>query len=304
MDSILETPQYIVLSEDFEDNSPYYEDIITSWIEEESIIRPSSKVKILETLPPAIYKVDVSREFGIFCKKDFFKSDELFIFSDSIINNLLQEINLFWDKKEDYERNNLVHKRGILLEGFPGTGKSSIITLLCKQVVDRNGVIFKVGGPRNLSIYIEFIKNNFRKIQPDTPIITILEDIEQYDEDLLDFLDGKSQISNHVVLGTTNNSEEVDNCLLRPSRIDLRIEIPCPTKQTRKEYFLFKKVEEETSELLSLETDDFTLADLKELYISVFLLGYTIPDAISKIRNPKEKKDYSRNVLKSTRLGI
>jgi len=141
--------------------------------------------------------VDFSRDQGLFCKKVDIKSDELFLFSDSITSNLLNEIKLFWSKSELYKENNLIHKRGILLEGYPGTGKSSIISILSNEIMKLGGVIFKVSGYRNLDHYIDFVRTHFRKIQPDTPIITILEDLDQYEDvemELLDFLRSRAPV--------------------------------------------------------------------------------------------------------------
>lgn len=44
--------------------------------------------------------------------------------------------------------------------------------------MNRGGVVFKVIA-RNLDHYVEFLRTCFRKLQPDTPVITILEDLDQ-----------------------------------------------------------------------------------------------------------------------------
>ena len=188
-----------------------------------------------------------------------------------------------------------------------GTGKSSLISILCTNIIKQGGVVFKVGGYRNLEDYISFIRNSFRKIQPDTPIITILEDLDQYEdaeEELLDFLDGKTHIDHHVVIATTNNTEVIPDTFLRPSRIDLKIEIPLPCDQTRREYFRHKGVPEKDLEELVSKSDQLSLADLKELYICIYLLDYTIEDAVLKINSPREKKNYLSFPKNKSRMGF
>lgn len=280
---------------------------VSVWMQDKDIVKASTNVTILKSINPGIYTVEFDKNIGLFCRSLDVKSDELFLFSDSITQKLLEEINLFWSKADLYKENNLIHKRGILLEGFPGTGKSSLISILSTNIIKQGGVVFKVGGYRNLEDYISFIRNSFRKIQPDTPIITILEDLDQYEdaeEELLDFLDGKTHINHHVVIATTNNTEVIPDTFLRPSRIDLKIEIPLPCDQTRREYFRYKEVPEKDLEELVSRSDQLSLADLKELYICIYLLDYTIEDAVLKINSPREKKNYLSFPKNKSRMGF
>jgi SpoVK/Ycf46/Vps4 family AAA+-type ATPase len=86
--------------------------------------------------------------------------------------------------------------------------------------------------------------------------------------------------------------EDFDDSFLRPSRIDLRLEIPLPNKGIREEYFNHKKLSKEIIPELVEKTENFSLADLKELYICINILEYKIDDAIQKIKNVVEKKNY------------
>ena len=299
--------QIIVLSDDPIDDDERKEEKISVWLKDKDIIKPSTNISLLQKIEPGIYTVDFSRDHGIYCKKMDVKSDELFVFSDSISEKLLKEINTFWEKSERYKQNNLVHKRGILLEGFPGTGKSSIISILCKEIISKGGVVFKINGVRNLDTYFEFIRYGFREIQPETPVVTILEDLDQYEEvesELLDFLDGKTHLDHHVVIATTNNTELIPDTFLRPSRIDLKIEVPLPSEQTRREYFKFKNTPEDDIENLVKQSEDFSLADLKELYVCIYLLDYTVEEAVGKITAPKEKKNYLNSSTSGSKLGL
>ena len=299
--------QIIVLSDDPIDDDERKEEKISVWLKDKDIIKPSTNISLLQKIEPGIYTVDFSRDHGIYCKKMDIKSDELFVFSDSISEKLLKEINNFWEKSERYKQNNLVHKRGILLEGFPGTGKSSIISILCKEIISKGGVVFKINGIRNLDTYFEFIRYGFREIQPETPVVTILEDLDQYEEiesELLDFLDGKTHLDHHVVIATTNNTELIPDTYLRPSRIDLKIEVPLPSEQTRREYFKFKNTPEDEIENLVKQSEDFSLADLKELYVCIYLLDYTVEEAVGKITAPKEKKNYLNSSTSGSKLGL
>lgn len=303
-----ENPQVFILEDFFENSSEQpNKGVVSVWVKDKDSIRASTDITLLSRIEPGVYMADYSKDLGYYCRKLDAKSDELFVFSDSITQNLLDEIDLFWKKADAYKQNNLIHKRGILLEGFPGTGKSSIISMLSSEIIKKGGVVFKVSGYRNLDNYIEFVRSSFRKIQPDTPIITILEDLDQYEDvevELLDFLDGKTHLDHHVIIATTNNTEIIPDTFLRPSRIDLKIEIPLPCKNTRKEYFTFKNVPEEHIEELVNKSDGFSLADLKELYICIYVLSYSVEDAIQKISSPREKKNYLNSPTNRNKLGL
>lgn len=309
MDTILTNTgqNFLLVEEDNFSDEMYSEEKISVWVKDKDIIQASTDITLLKKMEPGVYTVEYSRDIGLFCKKINTKSDKLFMFSDSITTNLFEEISLFWSKAELYKQNNLIHKRGILLEGFPGTGKSSIISLLSDEIINKGGVVFKVTGFRNLDNYINFMRSNFRKIQPETPVITILEDLDQYEEvevELLDFLDGKTHLNHHVIIATTNNTEHIPDTFLRPSRIDLKIEVPLPCEQTRREYFKFKNIPEEDVDKLVIESETCSLADLKELYICIYLLDYTLEDALQKVISPKEKKNYLASPYNKRTLGI
>lgn len=291
MDSILDN-LYIITDSESEEQTNEVE--VSLWLSEDDIIRPSHNLKISKTLTPGMYETGEDRN-GLFCRPIDVDSDSLFKFSNDINSKLFEEIETFWNKKELYKANDLVHKRGILLTGLPGTGKSSIITMLSNQIINKGGVVFKISSVNNFIGYIEFIKNYFRKIEPNTPVITIIEDIDVYnpvESTLLDFLDGKSQIENHVIIATSNDTSDMSDAYFRPGRLDLFVEIPLPDDTTRREYFENKKVPSDLIEEFVKVSEEMSIAELKELYVSVLILDYSIEDSVNKIFSPKSKQNF------------
>jgi len=306
MDTILSKQVFLI--DDFTvEEELFEEEKISVWVTDKDRILPSTSLSLSSKLEPGIYEVGYSKDQGFFCKKSAIINDELFIFSNSLTQNLLKEIELFWSKKDLYAKKNFLHKRGIFLEGYPGTGKTSLISQISEGVISAGGVIFKIKDFRNLVDYVEFITDYFRKIQPETPVITIIEDLDKYMEvesELLDFLDGKTNINHHIVIATSNNTEEIPETLLRPSRFDIKIEIPLPDEITREEYFRFKEVEEEKIVDLVKLTDKLSLADLKEIYICIYFLDYTVENAIRKVKSPKSRKNYSFGSPRTSKIGF
>lgn len=294
--SIIELMEGVIFESDNDSEEKEDSSNVSMWVKDKEHFIPSTDVTIYNKLPPGLYQVNYSNNSGLYCKNLDLKVDELYEFSDSITKSLLSEVSDFWEKSELYKENNLVHKRGILLCGSAGTGKTSYINMLSKELIDRGGIVFKVSSIRGFEHYVEFIKYGFRKIEKSTPIITILEDIDQYmniETELLDFLDGQFHLDHHVILATSNNTEDLPDTILRPSRLDLLIEVPNPSETTRKEYFEYKKVDPEIIDTLVEKSNNFSFADLKELYICVFVFGFTIDDAVDRIINKtKIKKNY------------
>lgn len=304
MGSVLE----VLLEGDFEDEKTMDYSDDSCWIDDKGIYKGSTDVKIKNKIDPGVYVSEMNRDIGLYCRKLDSTCDELFKFSDSSSKVILDEIQLFWEKKEKFNKENLVHKRGILMYGYPGTGKTSTIELLTQDLINRGGLVFKVPSPDQLIFHINFLKQSFRKIEPDTPVITILEDIDKYnnyESELLDFLDGKTQIDHHVTLMTTNDTSNLPGNLLRASRVDLKVRVDLPSEEVRKEFLEFKKVPaEDIDEIVSL-TKKFSLADLKEVFIGRYLLGKSLKDSIEVISDTDfEKTSFMDNNIGGREFGI
>jgi len=303
----IELTDFLEVHEVPEEASDLSQDKISLWVKDKDFYVPSTDISIVPELPPGIYQVNYTNDRGYHCKPIELETDELFVFTDSITQDLLSEIELFWDKKDLYAEKNLIHKRGILLTGFAGTGKTTLINMVSKELIKKGGVVFKVYGTKNLSDYVDFMKYGFRKIQPHTPVITILEDIEQYQDvetQLLDFLDGQFHVNHHIVIATSNNTEDIPDTFLRPSRLDLKIEVDYPSEKTREEFFRFKQVSEEQIPGLVAATEQCSLADLKEIYICIFLLDYVVDEAVNQVLQPTEKKNYLDKKYKKSKIGL
>ncbi len=116
---------------------------------------------------------------------------------------ILDQIDLFWDKTGAYKKFGFLQKRGILLYGPPGCGKSSVVSLLRDQIVKRNGVVF-FSNDGTFNSLIGTI-GAFRELEPERPIMTITEDIETLlegnaaaanEKAALSLYDGENQFNN------------------------------------------------------------------------------------------------------------
>lgn len=290
-DSILELAVPIAPNEPVEDLE------YSTWISTGEDYIPAVNLKCVDNIPAGMYACAfVDRDYHL--TPIPINSDELFIFSDSYQESILSEIKQFWDKKELYKKYNLCHKRGILLEGGPGTGKSSLITQVIQHIIELNGVVFTVRNASEFQFLPIVLKSIFRKIEPERPIITIIEDVDKLienlggDQILLDFMDGKQSINNHLIILTSNNTSDLSDALLRPSRIDLRYRLDNPNDSVRREYFQYKGISEEKLDEYVTLTKNLSIADLKEVFIATVILDKPIEQVIKDIKNPLQKRDY------------
>jgi DNA replication protein DnaC len=265
---------------------------------------PSGEIKRRKVVPPGVYKILYNRDWGNYLAKKEVSLDELFILPQPEQGLILNDIRTFWERKEAFKKYKYTYKRGILLYGSPGNGKSSIINLLSQEIVDQHkGIVFYLNTPDELQTFCNFIPTIFKQIEPDTPILCVLEDLEtltkHYETEilLLNTLDGANQMENIVFLGCTNFPEELKERIInRPSRFDRRYYIGPPTPEVRKIYFE-KKLKQDDLEELGTEglqkwvdaTDGLSIAHLGELVKSVLCLGNTFEDVMKEFDKMKQK---------------
>lgn len=253
-------------------------------------------------LPPAFYEPSFSSNTGYFLSKLECKIDGLLKFPETNSEKVISEIQTFWEKEEKYKAHNLSYKRGIILWGPPGSGKSCCIKLVLKDVLDRGGVAIKFNSPH---LFLECVRI-FRRIQPATPLVVLMEDIDsildEYGEtDVLNILDGVENLSKVVYLATTNYPELLGGRIInRPSRFDRRFKMPHPSKASRQLYLqhLLDKAEVDTEVNLDLwvkDTHGMSIAHLKELFVAVCILGDPYAEVIALLRSMTEEKLHSES---------
>lgn len=258
-------------------------------------------------ITPGVYEIKHSDHVGYYFQQTPVLATGLLRFPQTNSEKVVLEIQKFWDRESLFKDYKLTYKRGIILWGPAGSGKSSTIQLIMRDVVERGGIVVKFTHP---SLFLEGMRI-LRTIEPETPIVVLMEDIDStiqvYNEsDVLNILDGVNQIEKVVYLATTNYPEVLGERIInRPSRFDKRFKIGHPNAESRKMYFEYLIGEAKLKELQIdldqwvVDTEDFSLAHLKELFVAVVILGDDYQDAIKTLSKMKEEKlDSSRDVDK------
>lgn len=173
----------------------------------------------------------------LLCTKPGRTLDTVFI-NNEIKDKLIKDIREFFQSKDWYTSKGIPYRRGYLLHGPTGSGKSSLITAICSTLnlniyyislsnsrLNNDKLIKLLNSiPSNQLILIDDIdylikrKSKTRKIDKFGTGITM--------NGLLNALDGPMAHTNHVIFFTSNlKRSELDSSFLRPGRIDFSIEM-------------------------------------------------------------------------------
>lgn len=262
-----------------------------------------------QQLPPAFYKI---MEGNMFTPSGFKMAtvNHDMIIVTGLAKQVLADFDKFQKAKDKYSKFGFLHKRGLLLIGDPGTGKTMTAMMLCEHVIAKGGVALSAPRPDTFEgDAVEALSSAFatiRMIHPHMPIVNVMEDIEQYGTSILGVLDGENQVNNIFHVGVTNHPDKLDGTMLnRPGRFDDVIWVEAPSLETRIEY-LKRTLPEDTDLNLIKEiataSEGFLLSHVHDLVNSIFVLDRSVDDAVTKIKgmihnnasNEKRKEEKSK----------
>lgn len=205
---------------------------------------------------------------------DVILDDELKTLVQSDVDNFFKSEKIFKDLAVPW-------KRGIIMYGPPGNGK----TISTKALMKTTGVpslyvksFVSYGGPEKA------IRDIFKKAREMAPCLLILEDLDSLINDqnrsfFLNELDGLESNDGILLIGSTNHLDRLDPGLAnRPSRFDRKFAFNDPTMSERILYCQYwkKKLASNKSiafskalvEHIASITDGFSFAYLKEAFVS------------------------------------
>ncbi|XP_068119504.1 vesicle-fusing ATPase isoform X2 [Hyperolius riggenbachi] len=174
------------------------------------------------------------------------------------------------------------HVKGILLFGPPGCGKTLMARQIGKMLNAREPKI--VNGPEILNKYVGESEANIRKLFADAEEeqrrlgansglhIIIFDEIDAICKQrgsmagstgvhdtvvnqLLSKIDGVEQLNNILVIGMTNRPDLIDEALLRPGRLEVKMEIGLPDEKGRVQILNIHTARMRDHGLLSLDVD-------------------------------------------------
>lgn len=242
----------------------------------------------MDALPSGLYRCGQSPNIGYFFDKMVNDTDQLLRLPDSHAEEVLAEIKEFSTLKPAFTQRGFLYKRGVLLWGPPGSGKTCALRLLIEMVIrDLKGLAVYLDHPVVASGCLTLL----RKIERERQVICILEDldalVERFGEnEYLSMLDGESQIDNCIFVATTNYPERLDRRFVdRPSRFDTIRYVGMPSAAARAAYLKAKEPDltpEALDEYVAM-SDGFSIAHLRELVILTQCFKRPLADATKRL---------------------
>lgn len=214
--------------------------------------------------------------------------------------NVQRDLDVFWNSSEAYAKASSVHKRGILLHGPPGTGKSHIIYREAERVIGMGGVCVKIHQDSSICGWAD-IASSFRAAFPGRPVCLVLEELDGYCREamsaLLSVLDGPSQITGLVAFAATNKASDLPLAITdRPGRFDRSYFVDVPDYNDRRQYAkemcerFGVPADDALLEEISNATAGMSIAHIKEVIVSMSIYNYPIEEVIEHMTGMKAPK--------------
>jgi transitional endoplasmic reticulum ATPase len=158
---------------------------------------------------------------------------EQLILSDDVLDSV--ETNLFTPitRVPDLRANGIPIKRGILLGGTYGTGKTLAASVASRLAVESGVMFLYVGKADELAEAVKFAQRYVKE----PAVVIFCEDVDRETDgdrsveldELLNIIDGlDTKRSNIIVVLTTNNIDSIHPAMMRPGRLDAVIDVAAP----------------------------------------------------------------------------
>ena len=244
---------------------------------------------------------EVHKEIYVFDDSDWVKSRELWksvqdaswddvIMDPKMKQSLIEDVQGFFENKGIYGKYKVPWKRGIILHGVPGNGKTISIKALMNYLSNLPEPI--------PSLYVKSLDNKcnmpqysvssiFDKARKMAPCLLVFEDldsliVEKVRSYFLNEVDGLESNDGILMIGSTNHLSRLDPAISkRPSRFDRKYHFRVPSRESRIAYCEYWRAKltanddfdfpEDVCPVIADITEGFSYAYMKELIVMALL---------------------------------
>jgi len=236
------------------------------------------KLKSVDFYSGSFENVEIDKQF----------SWDNYYYSDSVKEVFDIEVLEFLSNFQKYKKYN-IFKRGILMWGAPGVGKTTLGKILC-NCLPNNAVLWIT--PDMISAFNgnnkDAISYLYKLADFMSPLVVFLEDIDLFGESrssstseslgsLMNVLDGINSVEGIITIATTNKLEFIENALKnRPGRFDRVVEIENLNDDLRSKMFKkrlknYKYTQKDFDEIVK-KTHEWTPAKIQEFINTLNLI--------------------------------
>ena len=194
---------------------------------------------------------------------------------------ICSDFRAFLERREWFEANRIPYRRGYLLHGSPGNGKTSLVRMMASD--PRLSATTLQWGDSDADD--DALDKMFRWASDHAPAMVIMEDLDRHFSystpgeqrhritmaRLLNCLDGIGTTEGVIVVATANDPSKLDPAILsRPGRFDRVVELKRPSAELRATYiqtFLREACGQADLEQMVATSAGFSFAQLRECYI-------------------------------------
>jgi hypothetical protein len=205
-------------------------------------------------------------------------------------SDLLSDLRHFFDSREMYDSYGIPWKRGVILIGPPGNGKTHAVKALINAL--EQPCLYVKSFRSQHATDDDNIRQVFQRARESAPCILVLEDLDALVNPgnrsfFLNELDGFAENRGILTLATTNHPERLDPAILdRPSRFDRKYHFELPGIAERQAYLQLwnaslkpdLRLSDTGIETIAAQTDEFSFAYLKELLLTSMMGWLATPE--------------------------
>lgn len=235
-------------------------------------------------------------ENGYWCKnEELFRAIKSATFDNLVLHgtlkhDILGDLRSFFNARATYDEYGVPWKRGVLLIGPPGNGKTHTVKALVNALEQPCLYVKSLKGDHDTDHHN--ISAVFARARESAPCILVLEDLDSLITGdnrsfFLNEMDGFAANNGILTLATTNHPERLDAAIIdRPSRFDRKYHFPLPALNERLGYIRLwnaslkpaLRLDDAAAITIAAQTEGFSFAYLKELFLTAMVHWINTPE--------------------------